>query len=64
MVFWADEVIELATEISEKMESLMADAPKDGNGKYIPGTPEIRKFNKYMFGLTDALQKLDDTNKY
>lgn len=66
MVFWAKELIELAKQISDKMESI--DVPKDENGKAIYGTDELRKFNKYalaLMGCNGWLKKLleEDTNE-
>lgn len=52
MVLFAEELINLAEEVSNRMESI--DAPKDENGQYIYGTPEIRQFNHYVFALMDA----------
>ena len=66
MVFWAEELIELAKQISDKMESI--DSPKDENGNIIAGTDEVKEFNKCAFALMDCNDKLkgllkDDTNK-
>lgn len=58
MVFWAEELIKLAEEVSNKMESI--DAPKDENGQYIYGTPEIIQFNKYAFALARATRHLKE----
>lgn len=66
MVFWAEELVELAKQISDKMESI--DIPTDENGNSIYGTDEVRKFNRYAFALMSCNSKLkellkEDTNE-
>lgn len=58
MVVWTEEIIKLATEISDKMEAI--NAPKNENGEYIAGTPEIIQFNQYAFALMRAMQNLEE----
>ena len=61
MVFWAEELIKLAKQVSDKMESI--DVPTDENGKAIAGTDEVRKFNKYVFALAGCNGKLKELLK-
>lgn len=58
MVFWAEELIEFAKRISDKMESI--DIPTDENGNSIYGTDEVKKFNKYAFALMGCNSRLKE----
>ena len=58
MVFWADELVKKAKELSDKMEVWSANAPRDEEGNVLAGTPEVRQFNRCVFALSEAIMVL------
>ena len=60
MVFWAEELIELTKKVSDKMEIMAENSPKDEKGNTIAGTPEVIAFNKGAFALAGCTGKLNE----
>ena len=58
MVFWAEELTELTKKVSDKMETMAENSPKDEKGIAIAGTPEVIAFNKGVFALAGCVGKL------
>lgn len=58
MIYWANELIKMAEEMSDNMELWSDDAPRDTEGHILAGTPEVRRFNRCVFALSGAIEDL------